>query len=146
MANVESQKSSRLTNYKIICISFLWRATRSSAVILKSHYFTSPLSALCTLTLSSLTAGDTACCDGTGLAECGLIRCCLRKQNPRTKCTPVLGVCHCQCIRAAAVGARLVSTGETMADQEDNVTIPGYSRLLQMDPNLKTYEKDFERR
>uniref|UniRef100_A0A7N6BF30 1,4-alpha-glucan branching enzyme n=1 Tax=Anabas testudineus TaxID=64144 RepID=A0A7N6BF30_ANATE len=58
----------------------------------------------------------------------------------------VLGACQCQCIRAAAVGARLVSTGETMADQEDNVTIPGYSRLLQMDPYLKPYERDFKRR
>ncbi|XP_029026979.1 1,4-alpha-glucan-branching enzyme [Betta splendens] len=33
-----------------------------------------------------------------------------------------------------------------MAAQEDNVTIPGFSCLLQMDPYLKAYEKDFRRR
>ncbi|XP_020501966.2 1,4-alpha-glucan-branching enzyme [Labrus bergylta] len=33
-----------------------------------------------------------------------------------------------------------------MADPEDNVAIPEFSCLLQMDPHLKTYEKDFKRR
>ncbi|CAF89424.1 unnamed protein product [Tetraodon nigroviridis] len=33
-----------------------------------------------------------------------------------------------------------------MADSEDNVTVPEFSCLLQMDPYLKTYEKDFKRR
>ncbi|XP_023259387.1 1,4-alpha-glucan-branching enzyme [Seriola lalandi dorsalis] len=33
-----------------------------------------------------------------------------------------------------------------MADLEDNVTIPEFSCLLQMDPYLKKYEKDFKRR
>ncbi|KAK2846716.1 hypothetical protein Q5P01_009715 [Channa striata] len=33
-----------------------------------------------------------------------------------------------------------------MADSEDNVTIPGFSCLLQMDPYLKPYEQDFRRR
>ncbi|XP_062275594.1 1,4-alpha-glucan-branching enzyme [Scomber scombrus] len=33
-----------------------------------------------------------------------------------------------------------------MADQEDNVTIPKFDCLLQMDPYLKAYEKDFKRR
>nr|XP_057935391.1 1,4-alpha-glucan-branching enzyme [Doryrhamphus excisus] len=33
-----------------------------------------------------------------------------------------------------------------MADQEYNVTIPHFKTLLQMDPYLKPYEKDFQRR
>ncbi|XP_056466533.1 1,4-alpha-glucan-branching enzyme [Gadus chalcogrammus] len=33
-----------------------------------------------------------------------------------------------------------------MADTEDNVSIPGLNSLLQMDPYLKSYQKDFERR
>ncbi|XP_034404328.1 1,4-alpha-glucan-branching enzyme [Cyclopterus lumpus] len=33
-----------------------------------------------------------------------------------------------------------------MADQQDSVAIPDFSCLLQMDPCLKTYEKDFKRR
>uniref|UniRef100_A0A3B4BVQ2 1,4-alpha-glucan branching enzyme n=1 Tax=Pygocentrus nattereri TaxID=42514 RepID=A0A3B4BVQ2_PYGNA len=33
-----------------------------------------------------------------------------------------------------------------MADAEDNVAIPELSSLLQMDPHLKPYEKDFKRR
>lgn len=48
--------------------------------------------------------------------------------------------------RLAAVGARLAWSGETMADLGDNVTIPEFSCLLQMDPYLKPYEKDFRRR
>ncbi|XP_031428877.1 1,4-alpha-glucan-branching enzyme [Clupea harengus] len=37
-------------------------------------------------------------------------------------------------------------TDSNMADAEDNVSIPGFSNLLQMDPLLKPYEKDFLRR
>ncbi|XP_029302388.1 1,4-alpha-glucan-branching enzyme [Cottoperca gobio] len=33
-----------------------------------------------------------------------------------------------------------------MADLEDNVAIPEFSNLVQMDPYLKAYEKDYERR
>ncbi|XP_076138413.1 1,4-alpha-glucan-branching enzyme-like [Alosa pseudoharengus] len=33
-----------------------------------------------------------------------------------------------------------------MADAEDNVSIPEFNNLLQMDPYLKPYEKDFKRR
>ncbi|KAA8594007.1 hypothetical protein FQN60_004841 [Etheostoma spectabile] len=33
-----------------------------------------------------------------------------------------------------------------MADREDTVAIPELRCLLQMDPNLKSYEKDFKRR
>uniref|UniRef100_A0A8C9ZX19 1,4-alpha-glucan branching enzyme n=1 Tax=Sander lucioperca TaxID=283035 RepID=A0A8C9ZX19_SANLU len=33
-----------------------------------------------------------------------------------------------------------------MADREDTVAIPDFRCLLQMDPNLKTYERDFKRR
>ncbi|XP_030633725.1 1,4-alpha-glucan-branching enzyme isoform X2 [Chanos chanos] len=33
-----------------------------------------------------------------------------------------------------------------MADAEDNVSIPQFNSLLQMDPYLKAYEKDFKRR
>ena len=40
----------------------------------------------------------------------------------------------------------MVWSGGTMADREDNVTIPEFSCLLQMDPYLKAYEKDFKRR
>lgn len=47
---------------------------------------------------------------------------------------------------AATLGARLLSTVRTMADTWDNVTIPEFNSLLQMDPYLKQYEKDFRRR
>ncbi len=49
-------------------------------------------------------------------------------------------------IQQQPVGARLVTSGKTMADSEDNVAIPEFNCLLQMDPYLKTYEKDFKRR
>ncbi|KAF3847457.1 hypothetical protein F7725_020485 [Dissostichus mawsoni] len=44
------------------------------------------------------------------------------------------------------VGARLVWSGGTMAELEDNVAIPEFSNLVQMDPYLKPFEKDFKRR
>ena len=40
----------------------------------------------------------------------------------------------------------MLPPGATMAEPEDRVTIPEFNSLLQMDPFLKTYEKDFKRR
>ena len=40
----------------------------------------------------------------------------------------------------------MLTSGANMADAEDDVAIPELSSLLQMDPYLKPYEKDFKRR
>ncbi|KAK3561176.1 hypothetical protein QTP86_028364, partial [Hemibagrus guttatus] len=47
---------------------------------------------------------------------------------------------------AESLGVRLLSTEANMADTEAQFSIPDFSASLQMDPYLKTYEKDFERR
>lgn len=92
-ANVESQKTSRLTKLK--------KNLRQLplTVILKSHRFTAPLAALCTLALSSLTAADTVCCDGTALADMqpDSLLSPETKKKPRTKRTPV-------CVTVSASG------------------------------------------
>ncbi|XP_063060879.1 1,4-alpha-glucan-branching enzyme isoform X2 [Engraulis encrasicolus] len=45
-----------------------------------------------------------------------------------------------------SICSRLLTPASTMADAEDNVSIPGFNNLLQMDAYLKPYEKDFQRR
>lgn len=47
---------------------------------------------------------------------------------------------------AGSLGARLLSPEANMADTEAQISIPEFSMSLQMDPYLKPYEKDFERR
>ena len=89
-------------------------------------------------------AGNTAYLKGTDLAEqpdCVLSPDCKSPHTPHA--FPLF--MH-DTLTAHPVGARLVSSERTMAEQEDNVTIPEFNNLLQMDPLLKTYEKDFQRR
>lgn len=66
--------------------------------------------------------------------------------SPDTKSWHTVHACPLFLTLSAAIGARLLPSGETMADSEDSVTIPEFSCLLQMDPYLKAYEKDFKRR
>lgn len=95
-------------------------------------------------------APNTHSYNGTDLAENRLPVCCLRSLKARTQRTTV--PCSSPVRdrrrgrRAAALGARLLPPGATMAEPEDRVTIPEFSCLLQMDPSLETYEKDFKRR
>lgn len=73
-----------------------------------------------------------------------------KKHDPESQITarhkPLLIAPQWKRILIEGVGARLLWSDAKMAESEYNVSVPHLNSLLQMDPYLKPFEKDFQRR